>query len=141
VSLDGLKNILKIGIESLDHEHRTLVSVLEEIYDAFESGVPAIEVSDLFGGLYDKVSAHFALEERFMVEHKYPLYEAHKADHTRLLERIRDMMDAYEDGMCKKCDVDFRTCMESWFSDHVTDSDSGLSSLAGSPPPIQLHLN
>jgi hemerythrin-like metal-binding protein len=129
MSFANLKDELKIGIESLDQEHRVLIGIMEELSNAFDSGVPALDVSDLFGELYDKASAHFALEERLMREKKYPLYKTHKADHRRLLDRVRDMMDAYEDGVCTKCDVNFSTCIESWFVTHVTEEDTGLRDL------------
>jgi hemerythrin len=38
-------------------------------------------------------SAHFALEERFMREHGYDQLALHKADHERLLDEIREIMD------------------------------------------------
>ena len=129
MSFANLKDELKIGIESLDQEHRELIGIMEELSDAFDNGVPALDVSDLFGALYDKASAHFTLEERLMREKKYPLDATHKADHRRLLERVRDMMDAYEAGMCTKCDVNFSTCIESWFVTHVTEEDTRLRGL------------
>jgi hemerythrin len=84
----------------------------------------------LFGALYAKASAHFALEERIMREKKYAFYDAHKADHERLLDQIRHMMEAYEDGMCTDCGTSLRACLEAWFAGHVADADTGLRTLA-----------
>ena len=130
MSLTSLKDGLRTGINGLDYEHRELVGMMEALCDSFDGAGPSSEVSDLFGALYAEASAHFALEESLMREKKYASYEAHKADHERLLERIRQMMEAYEDGMCEDCGTSLRGCLEAWFAGHVAKADAGLRSLA-----------
>jgi hemerythrin-like metal-binding protein len=128
MSLSGLKDKLHTGIDSLDYEHRKLVEVMEEICDSYDRAESS--VSDLFGTLYAEASAHFALEESIMREAKYAFYDAHKADHEQLLDRIRFMMEAYEDGLCKDCDTSLRDCLEAWLAGHVANADTGLRTLA-----------
>ena len=128
MSLSSLKDKLNTGIDSLDYEHRKLVGVMEDLCDSYDRAESS--VSDLFGALYAQASAHFALEESIMREHKYAFYDAHKADHERLLERIRFMMEAYEDGLCADCDTSLRACLEEWFAEHVANADMGLRTLA-----------
>lgn len=130
MSLTSLKEGLRTGIDGLDYEHRKLVEVMEALCDSFDRAGPGGEVSDLFATLYTEASAHFALEESIMREKKYPFYDTHKADHERLLDKIRVMMEAYEGGMCTDCGTSLRTCLETWFAGHVADADSGLRSLA-----------
>jgi len=130
MSLSSLKGSLRTGIDSLDYEHRKLVGVMEELCESFDRAGSAHEVSNLFGELYTKASAHFALEEHLMREKEYAFYDAHKADHERLLDQIRHMMEAYEDGMCRDCGTSLRTCLEAWLAGHVTDADTRLRTLA-----------
>lgn len=127
MSLSSLKDKLNTGIESLDYEHRKLVAVMEELCDSYDRDESS--VSELFGRLYAEVSAHFALEESIMREKKYASYDAHKADHEHLLDRIRFMMDAYENGLCADCGTNLRSCLEAWFAGHVADADMGLGTL------------
>lgn len=128
MSLSSLKEKLDTGIDSLDYEHRKLVGVMEEICDSFDRAESS--VSDLFGRLYAEASAHFALEESIMREKKYASYDAHKAEHEQLLDRIRFMMDAYEDGQCKDCNTSLRACLEAWLAGHVANADMELRTLA-----------
>ncbi len=130
MSLTSLKDGLRTDILSLDYEHTELVEVMEALCDSFDRTGPTPEVADLFGKLHAKAAAHFALEERLMREKGYASYDAHKADHERLLERIRRMMEAYEDGVCEDCGTTLRACLEGWFASHVRKADSGLRSLA-----------
>ena len=51
---------------------------------------------DFFGDLFKAISAHFALEERFMRERGYDQLVQHKNDHERLLDEIRDIMEDFE---------------------------------------------
>jgi hemerythrin-like metal-binding protein len=130
MSLTSLKDGFKTGIHSLDYEHRKLVEVMEALSDSFDRAASTREVSDMFGTLYAEASAHFALEESIMRQKKYAFYDAHKADHERLLDQIRHMMEAYEDGMCADCGTSLRACLEVWFAGHVADADTGLRTLA-----------
>ena len=130
MSLTSLKDGLKTGIDSLDYEHRELVGVIETLCDSFDRASSTREVSDCFGALYAQASAHFALEESLMREKKYAFYDAHKADHERLLDKIRRMMEAYEDGKCTDCGVSLRKCLDNWLASHVRNADAGLRPLA-----------
>ena len=130
MSMTGLKEGLRTGNVGLDYEHRKLVEAMEVLCGSFSHAETSGETSDLFGVLYATASAHFALEESIMREKKYASYDAHKADHERLLEQIRHMMDAYERGMCKDCAINLRECLVGWFSSHATNADAELRTLA-----------
>ena len=130
MSLASLKEELRTGIDSLDYEHRKLVGVMEALCDSFDNAPSTGAVSDSFDVLYAQVSAHFAREERLMREKRYAFYDAHKTDHERLLEQIRHMMEAYEEGKCADCGMSLRTCLETWLADHVRNADTALRCLA-----------
>lgn len=129
MSLSSLKENFNTGIDSLDYEHRKLVGVMESLCDSYERDESS--ASALFGTLYTEVAAHFALEERIMREKKYAQYDAHKADHEKLLDRIRFMMEAYEKGLCADCGTSLRDCLEGWLAGHVAHADSALGELGG----------
>ncbi len=129
MSLACLKTDLRTGIQGLDYEHRELVGVMEEICNNYERTEVTRSVSDRFGELYAEASAHFALEEMFMRRKQYAGYDVHKADHEKLLDQMRSMMDSYEDGKCTNCNLSLHTCLEGWFAGHARYIDSGLRSL------------
>jgi hemerythrin len=73
--------------------------------------------------IYAKISAHFALEEKLMRE-RHNEYED-QADHERLLDEIRDLMDRYEDH----ADFDeesFAEQLKQWFVVHFKTKDPRL---------------
>jgi len=55
----------------------------------------------------------------------YDEYLDHKADHERLLDDVRDLMDDYEDGVY--VDVEgFGKRLDAWFSEHFRTRDARL---------------
>ena len=114
-----------LGIPDVDHEHRELFDLINELHaQLFESG-SGTTVTDFLGELFAKISSHFALEEKLMRDGQYTEFPAHKADHERLLDEIRDLMDDYEDGA--HVDLDrFARDLERWFSVHFATHDAAL---------------
>ena len=85
-----------VGIAAVDHEHRELIELINRLYDEATSRGSKDAVLDFFGDLFKAISAHFALEERFMRERGYDQLVQHKNDHERLLDEIRDIMEDFE---------------------------------------------
>ena len=115
-----------LGIPSADAEHKELIELLNESYEELlRPGTDESAAQDFLGELYAKISAHFALEEKLMRDHRYDGYQEHKADHERLLDEIRDLMDEYEDS--KELDAEtFARKLDAWFSNHFRTMDARL---------------
>ena len=114
-----------LGVADVDHEHRELIELINELYRHLEQPSSVISVEDFLGEIYAKISAHFALEEKIMRERTYDQYEDHKADHERLLDEIRDIMDAYEDD-ARFDKNELATCLSTWFTEHFKTKDARL---------------
>ncbi len=115
------KDEYSVGIAAVDHEHRELIDLINQVHDTFRaSGGPAVE--GFFGDLFRAISAHFALEEHIMREAGYGRLREHKADHERLLDEIRDIMD---ETAADRID-DLSTELDTWFSHHFRVHDAPL---------------
>ena len=124
MTLVAWRKEFETGIPDVDHEHRALVELINElpaILDA-EPGSVALQV---LGDINASISAHFALEERLMRESAYDEYREHKADHDRLLDEIRDLMDDYEEGRWVDRDA-FGARVAEWFTLHFKTRDARL---------------
>ena len=118
---------MKIGIASVDHEHATLVNEINTIGDLIARGDASDSITALLGRIHSHIEAHFALEEKIMREIGYLGYEAHKEDHDRLLEDIRDIMD---DTASASGPVfgQLGQRLSSWFSEHFRTLDRSFHS-------------
>lgn len=119
-----------VGIAAVDHEHRELIELINRLHDELPRGAASATVESFFGDLFKAISAHFALEERFMREHRYDQFPQHKADHERLLDEIRDIMDAALGERETSMDALARR-LDAWFSRHFETHDARLHQVFG----------
>ena len=126
------KDRYSVGIAAVDHEHKELIDLINRLYDQWVKGGPRGSVEGFFGDLYKGISAHFALEERFMRERRYDQLTAHKNDHERLLDEIRDIMDDFVDEEQTASALSGR--LEAWFSRHFETHDARLHHKLGAHP-------
>ena len=115
-----------IGIESIDYEHRELIGLINMIFERLEEGGDEEKVPDFLGEVHARIAAHFALEEQIMRERRYDQFTDHKTDHERLLDDIREIMDAYEAGSYAEQKEVFAKRLEDWFVVHFKTRDARL---------------
>jgi len=72
------KDHYSVGIEAVDHEHKELIELINRLHDELMATGEALTASAFFGDLIKAISAHFALEERFMRERGYDQLPQHK---------------------------------------------------------------
>jgi hemerythrin len=127
------KDHYSVGIEAVDHEHRELIDLINRLHDELAAQGEAASVETFLGDVYKAISAHFALEERFMREHHYDQLAQHKTDHERLLDEIRDIMDEFVDGE-ELAREGLSARLDAWFSRHFETHDARLHHALGSHP-------
>lgn len=114
-----------VGVAAVDHEHRELIGLVNAAHDRLMRPGGEEAVMDFLGEIFARISAHFALEEKLMRARNYDHYGVHKADHERLLDEIRDIMDDYEDGEFFS-EEPFAQQLKTWFAGHFRSHDARL---------------
>jgi hemerythrin len=112
------------GLAEVDHEHRELIGLINGVLGSIaERPVDREQMQAALGEINACTSAHFALEERVMERLEYDQRLEHKRDHERLLDDIRDMMDAAapdtgfdEERLAER--------LSAWFSEHFRTRDA-----------------
>lgn len=122
------KKEFETGLVSLDHEHRQLVDLLNRLHACMVAEGSKEAIMAFLGEVYARISAHFALEEKIMRERRYDQYREHKDDHERLLDEIRDIMDAYDFGAGASME-ELAQRIETWFVCHFKTIDARLHRL------------
>jgi hemerythrin len=125
MSLLEWRDEFRIGIAEVDHEHQVLIGLINDLHAALGADRSGEKVEEFLGEIFARISAHFALEEKDMQARRYPESDAHKADHERLLDDIRDIMDEQsEHGVLD--DAAFSARLAAWFADHFKTHDVRL---------------
>jgi hemerythrin-like metal-binding protein len=127
------KDDYSVGVPAVDHEHQELIGLVNQLHEGLASNKPEEEVVEIFGDLFRAISSHFALEERFMRERGYDQTAQHKADHERLLDELRDIMDDYRDNQDQPGEASTES-VEAWFATHFKTHDARLHSRLGDHP-------
>lgn len=125
MSLLQWKDEYMVGITEVDHEHRELIALINELHENAKADPDIDRVLEALGEIFALISAHFALEEKMMRETHYPAYGDHKEDHETLLDDLRDIMDDVEDDGSfdeQQLSID----LNRWFSDHFRTHDAKL---------------
>lgn len=124
------RDSFSLGVPSVDHEHRELVELINELHAALHAPATDTTITEFLGELLARIGSHFALEEKLMRDSSYFRYREHKADHERLLDDIRDLMEDFENGR----EVDMTRLgqrLEAWFSGHFRTEDAMLHDILG----------
>lgn len=119
------------GVADVDHEHRELVDLINQLHGQLGSDAPEETVSAFLGEVFAKISAHFALEESIMRKHAYDDYAEHKEDHEKLLDDIRDIMDDFDSGAYLNYEDALANAVRDWFVDHFKTKDARLHKMLG----------
>jgi hemerythrin-like metal-binding protein len=129
MSLLEWRDEYRVGIPDVDHEHRLLIDLINELHDSLGPDRSQERVEDFLGEIFARISAHFALEEKDMQALRYAHLASHKADHERLLDDLRDIMD--EVGARELDDAGLSARLAAWFSEHFRTHDARLHSSLG----------
>lgn len=119
------KKHYSVGVDAVDHEHRELIDLINQLHEDLIAGSREAQVSAFLGEIFRAISAHFALEELFMRQHAYDQAAEHKQAHEALLEQIRDIMDDFEadrEGASRKLSAR----LDDWFTVHFKTHDARL---------------
>ena len=113
------------GIAALDHEHRSLIDLINALYAALPVAKARADVLAFLDEIHARIAAHFALEEKIMRARRYDGYLDHKTDHERLLDEIRDITDLYEDD-ARFDEAALVRRLTEWFAVHFRTRDARL---------------
>ena len=113
---------LSVGVPEMDQQHKRLVEMTNQLYDAMGMGkgdnVKSLVLNDLL--TYTKV--HFAAEERLMQKYAYPHFASHKRLHDELTGEVLQLKDKLQTGQMV-ASVTLANFLKDWLQKHITQED------------------
>lgn len=122
------KDKYRTGIAEVDHEHQELVALINRLHEETKKADDG-DVEGFFGDLLAAISSHFALEEHTMREARYHELNAHKQDHERLLDDLRDIMDSQSAAEGDLRSDSLGSALDAWFGVHFATFDARLHTM------------
>lgn len=120
------KDEYSVGIESIDNDHKKLLSLINNLqtsalyYTGEEFDRQALKE------LLNYTEYHFKREEKLMEENGYPDFAAHKAQHQKMTEKIKEMVTTYEQDD-EQTILELAQFLRNWLVNHINGSDQEYS--------------
>ena len=116
---------LEIGIFEIDLQHRSLVSIANQLHDAVASGKAVQTVEWILEELLLYTKMHFQTEEQYMRRYQYVASAQHQAEHDEMLKALRRFKRKLknDDDTLPEDVLDF---LHDWLAQHLTGPDRAL---------------
>ncbi len=113
-----------VGIEAVDKQHRHLVDLMNDLYDAClgEKWELDQKFKDVMKELVDYVMVHFKDEEKIMEAIKYPNLKEHKQTHEGFIKEMLSSVSAYTNGK-QLVPNSFVRFLRDWLFNHILIDD------------------
>lgn len=113
---------LSTGVPEMDDQHKRLIALLNEFYDAVERGERDEGIRALFEGVDQYAVFHFSAEEAFMERIGYPDLASHRETHTMFRREYLAAMERHQSGD-RKAIRDLVAFLISWLYTHIQKTD------------------
>lgn len=118
---------LSVGVPSIDAEHKKLVGMVNELYDAIQAGHGKDVLSKILDGLIDYTATHFAHEERLFAETGYPAAAEHKKLHDDLKKQVLEIQAKFKSGASGTLSLEVLNFLKNWLIVHIQGTDKKYS--------------
>ncbi|HVZ82229.1 MAG TPA: bacteriohemerythrin [Terracidiphilus sp.] len=119
------------GIESLESDHLKMMALANELHDSVCAHAAPEAVAALIDQLAAYTEAHFACEEKLLVQMGSPDAAEHRHEHENMSAWIAEMRMRLKCGSLPVASIEVVGYLRDWILEHVVRSDqSYLSELA-----------
>ena len=117
---------LSIGNTLMDHEHRRIITLINQILIAMEQNQGKNVQRKLLLDLIMYTEDHFKREEEIMQRIEYPDLSAHKQAHEKLNKEVLELMKRFVDGR-SMLSVEVSRFLSDWVFLHILKDDKKLA--------------
>jgi len=111
-----------VGIRELDAQHKQLITLLNELYEAMQNGAAESKLAKIINELVNYTRTHFATEEKYMEKYNYIGLSSQKSEHSRFIEKINAFKQDYDAGKVA-LSLSLASFLKDWLSSHILGSD------------------
>jgi hemerythrin len=107
----------------LDEDHKKLVGMVNELYDAMQAGHGKESLGPILDRLVDYTKFHFAREEKLFGQTGYPEAAPHKQQHDALTHQVLDVQRKYAAGAAATVSLEVMHFLRDWLINHIQGTD------------------
>lgn len=114
---------LSVGVSIIDDEHKKLVGMLNQLYDAMQTKQSDDALGRVFDGLVAYTAYHFEHEEALFAETGYAAVAEHEKEHADLTKQVLDVQRKYQEGATATLSTEMLNFLRKWLLTHIMGSD------------------
>lgn len=116
------KNSFNIGISAIDDQHKKLIEIINELYEAQRLGTSQSIINDVLIKMEDYTKYHFDMEEEMQHANKYPEIMQHKIEHREFIDKLTLLKrDSKKNNLLLSLKtIDY---LKDWTINHILGSD------------------
>ena len=126
MSIIQWKKTYNIGIGLIDDQHKKLIEILNELYEAHKSGTGKDLVNISLEKLVEYTYYHFDAEENMLRANNYPDLQSHIKEHNQFKEKITGFLNESKNGnlLLSIKTIDY---LKDWTINHILGTDKEYS--------------
>lgn len=130
------RDSLSIGVDAIDNQHKELLLRFDKLLKACQASRGIDELGNLVTFLEDYVRTHFNDEEALQKLHRYPEYEAHRAEHAYFTEQLKKLRaEVQSKGAATHHVVETNNMLLKWLLNHISKADVKIGEFIKSGSP------
>lgn len=116
------KKTYELGIQLIDDQHKKLVSIINDVFDAQKAGTGKEIIHNALKELVEYTEYHFNAEEDMLRQHKYGAIECHIEEHNSFAEQIQSFLNDSKSGnlVLSLKTIDY---LKDWTINHILGTD------------------
>jgi len=120
------KDTYNIGFKIIDDQHKKLVSIINDLYEAQNHGQLQGAISKALENLADYTVYHFSEEKKLFALYEYPKTAEHLAEHDYFVNKVKGFQQELSRGniVLSLKTIDF---LKDWTIEHILGSDKEFS--------------
>ncbi|NPV02539.1 MAG: hemerythrin family protein [Brevinematales bacterium] len=114
---------LSISVMEIDNQHKHLIDLINNLYDAMKMGKGKDVLSTTLDELATYSVEHFSAEERYMQKYSYDGYNAHKTEHDSFIRKVTEFKQGFEAGKAL-LSIEVMNFLRDWTVNHIAEVDT-----------------
>lgn len=114
---------MSVSVEVLDADHKKLISLLNDLHDGMAAGHGTERLERVLDGLVEYIGTHFAHEEEYFSQTKYPAAAEHIQEHRAFAKLVKDVQARYNQGKFEALSLNTMNFLKDWVTEHIQGCD------------------
>jgi len=120
------ENSYATGVDQIDKDHKQLVKLINDLYEAMQDGSGGALLLPVFSALKHYTEMHFANEERYMIACDAPGKAEHLREHEQMVRTLADLEKRHRQGEAA-ISLQTLTFLRDWLKNHICVVDQAMA--------------